>query len=362
VFNTLGAGDGFMSGFLRGWLRDQSWETCCRYGNAAGAQVVSRHGCSPASPSWEEMTSFLEAGSNTARLREDPRLNHLHRVTTRQRDWPEVRALAFDHRSQIEDIADAHGVARARIADFKALVARGGERALDGAAGAGALVDERYGADVLARLGGGGWWLARPVEVPGSRPLAFEAGPNLGLALRAWPEDHIAKCLVFYHPDDPPELRQVQDDRLHALYEACVTTRHELLVEVILPPELPADSATMARAMTAIYDRGVYPDWWKLPAPASKQAWAEISGVLDARDPHCRGVVLLGLNAPETELKRGFDLAAGETWCKGFAVGRSIFQGPAESWFAGEIDDEAAVARIADNYRRVTALWESRGP
>ncbi len=113
--------------------------------------------------------------------------------------------------------------------------------------------------------------------------------------------------------------------------------------------------------MTAIYDRGVYPDWWKLPAPASKRAWAEISSVLDDRDPHCRGVVLLGLNAPEAELKRGFDLAAGEAWCKGFAVGRSIFQGPAESWFAGEIDDAAAVTRIADNYRRVIDLWKTRG-
>ncbi|MEE8499825.1 MAG: 5-dehydro-2-deoxygluconokinase [Kiloniellales bacterium] len=382
VFNTLGAGDGFMSGFLRGWLRDQPWETCCRYGNAAGALVASRHGCSPASPGWEEMASFLEGGSNTTPLREDPRLNHLHRVTTRKRDWPEVRALAFDHRAQFEDLADRHGVARERIAEFKALVARGGERAVNGAAGgeravngapggiravngatgAGALVDERYGADVLARFTGGTWWLARPVEVPGSRPLAFEAGTNLGLALRTWPEDHIAKCLVSYHPDDPPELRRLQDDRLHALYEACVTTRHELLVEVVPPCDLPADDASLARAMTAIYDRGVYPDWWKLPAPASKRAWTEISGVLDDRDRHCRGVVLLGLNAPEAELKRGFDLAADETWCKGFAVGRSIFQKPAESWFAGEIDDEAAIARIADNYRRVIALWENRGP
>ncbi len=360
VFNTLGAGDGFMSGFLRGWLRDQPWETCCRYGNVAGALVVSRHGCSPASPSWEEMVSFLEGGSNTTRLREDPRLNHLHRVTTRKRDWPEIRALAFDHRAQIEALAERHGVARDRIAEFKELIARGGERAVNGAAGHGALVDERYGADVLARLTGGKWWLARPVEVPGSRPVAFEAGPNLGLALRTWPEDHVAKCLVSYHPDDPPEMRRIQDDRLYALYEACVTTRHELLVEVIPPRDLPADDATLARAMTTIYDRGVYPDWWKLPAPASKLAWAEISSVLDDRDPHCRGVVLLGLNAPEAELKRGFDLAAGETWCKGFAVGRSIFQGPAESWFAGKIDDEAAMAGIADNYRRVIALWENR--
>ena len=37
VLNTLGAGDGFMSGFLRGWLADEDLETCCRYANGTGA-------------------------------------------------------------------------------------------------------------------------------------------------------------------------------------------------------------------------------------------------------------------------------------------------------------------------------------
>ncbi len=45
VFNTLGAGDAFMSGLLRGWLRDEPWERCCQFANACGAMVVSRHGC-----------------------------------------------------------------------------------------------------------------------------------------------------------------------------------------------------------------------------------------------------------------------------------------------------------------------------
>src|SRR5580658_4060301 len=48
VFNVLGAGDAFMSGFLRGWLRDEPLEACCDYANGCGAIVVSRHGCAPA--------------------------------------------------------------------------------------------------------------------------------------------------------------------------------------------------------------------------------------------------------------------------------------------------------------------------
>ena len=36
VFNVLGAGDAFMSGFLRGWLRGATLATACDYANACG--------------------------------------------------------------------------------------------------------------------------------------------------------------------------------------------------------------------------------------------------------------------------------------------------------------------------------------
>ena len=51
VLNSTGAGDAFLAGFLLGWIRDEDWETCCRFGNACGAMVVSRHACSAAMPS-----------------------------------------------------------------------------------------------------------------------------------------------------------------------------------------------------------------------------------------------------------------------------------------------------------------------
>ncbi len=45
VFNVLGAGDAFMSGFLRGWLRGESLLTCATWANACGAFAVSRLLC-----------------------------------------------------------------------------------------------------------------------------------------------------------------------------------------------------------------------------------------------------------------------------------------------------------------------------
>jgi len=39
-----------MGGYLRGWLRNESIEQCCRPASACGAIVVSQHGCASAMP------------------------------------------------------------------------------------------------------------------------------------------------------------------------------------------------------------------------------------------------------------------------------------------------------------------------
>ncbi len=66
VLNVLGAGDAFISGFLRGYLRGESWETCATYANACGALVVSRHGCAPAMPTEAELFDYLERRDEVA--------------------------------------------------------------------------------------------------------------------------------------------------------------------------------------------------------------------------------------------------------------------------------------------------------
>ena len=346
-----------MGGFLRGWLRDEPLDMCCTYANACGAIVVSRHACSPEAPSWFELCDYLEKGSPHFRLREDQRLNHIHWATNRHRDWPEIRALAFDHRIQLEEIADRQGAERSRIGEFKTLIGRALEETDDGTPGIGALVDGTYGEEVLARLTGTGKWVARPVEVAGSKPLRFEAGDNLALALREWPTEQVVKCLVFYHPDDNERTRNEQIDKLKALQEAALKTRHELMLEVI-PGGPPTPPDALPRALGDIYAAGIQPDWWKLPAPADEHGWRAVGAVIDRCDPLCRGVLLLGLDAPMEELAQSFAVARGHKWCKGFAVGRSIFREAAEKWLAGTLDDAAAVELVAENYRRVTALWQ----
>lgn len=358
VFNVLGAGDAFMAGLLRGWLRGEPLAQCCAWANACGALVVSRHGCAPAMPSWIELQHFLAHGSPTRRLREDAELEHIHRATTRARRWDDLVILAFDHRMQLEELAARHGRGEGSIRVFKELVASGARLGAEQRPGVGVILDSRFGEDVLPSLTGKGWWVARPVELPGSRPLAFESGDNLGADMRAWPAEHVAKCLVSWHPDDPPPLRAAQLDRLSQLQSASHATRHEFLVEVIPPKHLPQGSHTIATAMDQIYDGGVRPDWWKLPPAAGDAEWRAIADVIARRDPYCRGVLLLGLEAQEDALDRSFRIAAPHAICRGFAVGRSIFGDAASRWFAGGMSDAEAIEDIAGRYARLVARWD----
>ncbi|HKQ31297.1 MAG TPA: 5-dehydro-2-deoxygluconokinase [Burkholderiales bacterium] len=358
VFNVLGAGDAFMAGFLRGWLRDEPLSRCCTYANGCGALVVSRHGCAPAMPSFEELQYFIDKGSKTKRVREDADLEHLHRVTTRSRHWKELLVLAFDHRVQLEQLAGGNGSEeRERIEKFKRLVAEGGRRTAANVAGVGMILDDRYGENTLPTITGQGWWIARPVELPGSRPLMFEHGPQPAATLRTWPEEHVVKCLVSYHPDDQDSLRERQLASLQLLQQTCIDTRHEFLLEVIPPRSMPSDASTVARALDQIYAAGIKPDWWKLPPSLTPAGWSEVTASIERNDPHCRGVVVLGLEASEENLMQSFRVAAQYPICKGFAVGRSIFADAASAWFAGRMSDEEVIADIAQRYARLIDLW-----
>ena len=334
VFNVLGAGDGFAGGFLSAWLKEFPLEECARRANACGAIVVSRHGCAPAMPSREELELFLSRRDWPFRLRDSSSLNEIHRKTTQRRPWPEVLALAFDHRKQLEELGPP-----GRIAAFKRLIALALSKS--SFPGKGAIVDDRYGEEALFSLTGSGMWLARPVEVPGSAALRFETGENIAAALRSWPEEHVVKCLFSFEEKNLAKVRQLQ--------EACIATGHELLLEM-LPPDLP-------RALKECYESGLRPDWWKLPPPASEVEWSEVAKIVQANDPYCRGVILLGMEASADALERGFALAARHPVCKGFAVGRTIFMDAAHLWFSDRISDEEVVSRVGSNYSRLVEAW-----
>ena len=359
VFNVLGAGDGFMSGLLRGWLTDQDWPTSLKYANACGAFAVSRHGCTPAYPSWDELQFFLERGIVTPALRHDAALEQIHWSTNRNRDWPELRVFAFDHRLQLEQIADQAGASYDRIGDFKLLCLKAVEKVADGRPGYGLLCDSRLGREALYRAAGQGLWIGHPVEWPASRPLTLEPelGPDFG-GLAEWPLEHVVKVLCFCHPTDSDEMRADQEATIIRLFHASRRNRLEFLLELIPSKVGPVDDDTSALLIQRFYDIGIYPDWWKLEPFRSQAAWEKTCAAIMRNDPHTRGVVVLGLDASAEMLAESLELAARHDLVKGFAIGRTIFADAARGWLSSTISDEAAVEDMATRYSQLCAVWD----
>lgn len=366
VLNVLGAGDAFASGLLSGLLRGKGWEESAAIANACGAIVVSRHGCAPAMPTPDELAHWF-SGNRHPRPDKDPTLSHLHRVSVKRKDWPELYVLAYDHRSQFLALAEETGADPARLARLKNLlndVVAGIERDEPSCRGKlGMLIDGRagLGESALHAATGRGWWLGRPVELPGSRPLQFDGSRSIATELRHWPVEQVVKCLVFFHPDDGGELRKEQLARVQELWEATRESGHELLLEVIPPADTLAlgdNGEAVVRAVKQFYDLGIKPEWWKVGAMSAAN-WDELEAVVHERDPYCRGAVILGLAQPLEQLVAAF-AEAKSPLVKGFMVGRSVWAEPGAVWLRGELTDAELCQRIADNFLSLIRGWQGR--
>ena len=356
VFNVLGAGDGFLAGFLRGYLRDLPLEECCRFANACGALAVSRHGCAPAYPSWDELEFFFEHGIRTRRLRDDPLLEHVHWATTRLRQDRNICALALDHRSQLEELADAVGTPRSRIEAFKTLGLSAIRQTDRPNIRLGTLLDARYGLASLFEAQRHDIWIGRPVEAPGSCPVAFEGAPSLGVNIGAWPRNHVAKCLVYYGTSDADDLKTQQLGQMARLQSAARQSGHEFLLEVICR-DRHRDETETSKALDEIYRAGIRPDWWKL-TDQSASGWRAIQAVITENDPWCRGVLLLGLDAPFETVCDSFLRARRCPAVKGFAIGRTVFGDVARRWFSAQVDDAGAVRELQSRFSDLIDAWE----
>jgi 5-dehydro-2-deoxygluconokinase len=357
VFNVLGAGDGFMSGLLKGWLDGEPWPTALTYANACGAFAVSRHGCTPAYPSWDELQFFLNRGVVEKALRKDPALEQIHWATNRHRDLSTMRVFAFDHRMQLEQM---EGATPESIGQFKQLCLQAAVKVSNGQPGHGILCDSRLGRDALFQAAGTGLWIGRPVEWPGARPLTVEPelGPDFG-GLQEWPLEHVVKVLCFAHPDDDAATKAAQEDTVRRLFHAARRNRLEFLLEIIPSKVGPTDADTSPQLIQHFYDLGIYPDWWKLEPFTSATAWEKACSAIQRNDPHTRGVVVLGLDSSEADLAASFSLAAQQPLVKGFAVGRTIFGDAARAWLSGQISDEVAIAMMTERYTRLCSIWDN---
>jgi 5-dehydro-2-deoxygluconokinase len=361
ICNVLGAGDAFLAGYLLGYLRDEPHERSARYGNACGALAVSRLLCSSEFPSRAELEHYLYYGSEPRALRADRQLGHLHWVTTQRRGPGSVWALAIPAPAQTGaapplDEETPQGAERRSRLELLAVEATAQVAA--GRAGCGVLLEGTAGPAVLRRAQDASLWLARQVARPLSRPLEFADAASLAVHLTEWPTGVTAACRCQYHPQDPRELREVQERNLLRLAAACRAQGRELLLEISSggPGALQAD--TDARALSRLYELGIRPDWWALEPQLRDRSWESCARVIGASDPYCRGIlvvlrVAVGQQAPLVAT------AAASPVVRGFIAGGSIIDEVAPAWLSGQKSAESVAAEIAERFRMVVEAWSA---
>lgn len=361
VVNSVGAGDAFLSGFLRGYVRDEPLETSLRWANASGAIVVGRLGCSGDSPSKSELDDFISrapgAGQEGAALSSASPLHF--DTTTRHRDRDELFVFAVDHRGHLERVAAEHGADARKLADFKRLTI---EAFLDGCDHdtGGVLVDDIYvDTDVREAIADSGIWSARALEVSGRAPVQFAGDGDVSGFVKAWPREQIVKVLMVTSADDDPTIRFANEERLARLSRVCRNLERDLLVEILPVPGHENSAADLAKILRRWYDVGIKPAWWKLPAPRSAEGWTLLDNVVRERDPGCRGFLMLGGGTASDGLEQSFRDAAPTASVRGFALGRPLFHQAAQEWFSGSVSAADAARQIMRRYADAVDLWRA---
>lgn len=345
VYNVLGAGDAFMSGFLRGYVRGEKVETCCAFANAGGAFAVSRLLCSSEYPTWTELQHFLKNGSAERALRKDAALTHIHQATTRRPAPESLRIFSIDHGAHdLDAVARELGADPARLPHFKTLAVKAAAEVANGKPGFGMFLEGDIGREALFRAFDHPLWVAR--QFPHDRVDAFAANPV------EWPLAQTVKLIANARSDarTPLAKRLPEVERVAAV---ALAQGREVLIEA-----LPEEGENTAGLLRGLYARGLKPDWW-LVEGQDADGWRMASAALRDSDPFCRGFIVIARNmesAAET-----FRSARAEPLVHGFVGGRVIFGETMRGWLSGSLDDAAAVKDMAARFAALVKMWDAGG-
>jgi myo-inositol catabolism protein IolC len=281
--------------------------------------------------------------------------------------------LAFDHRGSFEKmVGDVD-----RVPGAKTLIWEGFQRAVaDGAPkdSAGVLVDGQYGPGVAREAKAGGYKLAMPVEKSGQNEFDFEYGDAFGEKIEEFDPD-FSKVLVRYNPEGDRAMNERQTKRLLRLSEWLHEHHRKFLFELLVPAEdaqlagVDGDvdrydaelrPQLMLETLLQLQNAGVEPDIWKIEGIDDREACKEIAQLARREGRDRVSCVVLGRGASDEQVDEWLRAGSGVEGYIGFAIGRSIFAESVKTYSADPngFDRDAAVAKIAANYRRFIDVYE----
>lgn len=277
--------------------------------------------------------------------------------------------LPFDHRSNFRKL---FGEDSAKIRDYKHLIYEGLLWALaHGApkADAAVLVDEEYGAEVLAEAERAGVRRILTLEKSGTSELELEGGERFAARLDKWRPPY-AKILIRYNPHDEAAKNSRTKEKLRTASEACAARGIKFLLE-LLAVKTEADRDVSAAAFEAhlrpdlvrqtmleFYAAGIEPSVWKIEGMDDPLELAETARAVQSGGRSDRGLVILGRDEDENKVENWLRVGATAKSVVGFAVGRTVFKSPLLQYDNQEITRPAAAAEIGKRYLEYVKIFE----
>jgi myo-inositol catabolism protein IolC len=292
--------------------------------------------------------------------------------------------LAFDHRGSFQKKmfgipGDPTPEETETISDAKRLIFEGMLEAVSRGAEAGAsgvLVDEQFGSDIPRRAREYGLKLAMPVEKSGQDEFDFQYGDDFGAHIESFDPD-FSKVLVRYNPNDDAVMNERQLGRLKRLADWLHEHERKFLFELLVPATegqlASVDGDTdrydaelrpglMRQSIVDIQNYGIEVDIWKIEGVDEREE-AEMLAAQARSGPGREGVVcvLLGRGASTEKVEHWLQQAATVEGFVGFAIGRSIWWDALKGWLGEELDRQAAVSQVAENYLHFIGVYERQG-
>jgi myo-inositol catabolism protein IolC len=200
----------------------------------------------------------------------------------------------------------------------------------------------------------------------------FEYGNDFGAHIEQFDPD-FSKVLVRYNPDyADTQANTDQLGRLKKLSDWLHDNDRKFLFELLVPAEpsqlesVGGDTARydaelrpdlMIRAISEIQDAGVEPDIWKIEGLDERSDCVRVAEQTRAGGRDNVTCVLLGRGADNDKVDHWLYQAGEVDGFIGFAIGRSIWSDPLKAYLSGDLDREAAAAKVAENYTRFIEVW-----
>ncbi|MCS5710118.1 PfkB family carbohydrate kinase [Candidatus Berkiella aquae] len=340
-------------GFAAAWLHDKTLEQCCEHANAAETLIA----LNTQAPSLEALSFFLDHQNQVVAhsIQSASFANLCYSSVQKRLKKPLFLVSLGDHKLW-QKMAEPYGIKEETLQLAKQFVGEAIMQGFSHESMAGLIFEDESAfkcQDWSEKVS----WLACSLEKTGEVPLQFTYDVELTGILSQWPEHHVAKISVTYHPDDRYSLRGQQEALLAQLHHVCRNTKHALLIDLVMPMNSLLTAKTHAHILQRFYELGIYPDYWQVSMPRDQRSWENIHNVIQDNAPFCQGIIVNAAFASLEQLPTLIDICGKEKICQGLVVGRGLFQHCVEQWFAKKIDDQMLVHLISDALRQTANLW-----